>query len=470
MNTPKRRVHEDGSVTFIVRFRHGPNTNKAGTGRLQTSETFSTEKQAIEFSKWLDALGPQGALDRLYAGDQAASVPSLDTVAADHIAHLEGASEGHRIKMRRLWDRTWSPRIGATRADQISRDMLVRALDDLARNGRAPGRGYSEKSLYNQRGLLYGVLTRCVDQEYLHRNPGAKLSLPQVTVAIDADDDEGAEMVCLTTPEWWRIYAAMTPHYQPFVRFLVGTAARWGEAVAMRVGDVDLHGDTVRIRRALKWSPDGNHVIGPPKTKKSKRTVVLPPEVAADLEDLVAGRGARELLFPAPRGGMIAHRTFWSDHWRPALWRAQRCDEHMVEGCRCGTAHPSRCKVHDTPPPPCGCAGTLKQSPRIHDLRHTHASWLLARNTPIHVVQARLGHESIQTTVDTYSHLLPDAQLMAAEAASLAFAGGPAGQTWQLPRIDSLPDAAVLELAAAVQREAERRGLSAGPVRKQIEA
>ena len=40
-------------------------------------------------------------------------------------------------------------------------------------------------------------------------------------------------------------------------------------------------------------------------------------------------------------------------------------------------------------------------------------------------VQARLGHESIQTTVDTYSHLLPDAQRMAQEAAALAFVSRP---------------------------------------------
>ena len=44
---------------------------------------------------------------------------------------------------------------------------------------------------------------------------------------------------------------------------------------------------------------------------------------------------------------------------------------------------------------------------RFHDLRHTHATFLLLAGVPIHVVQARLGHGSIQTTVDTYGHLLP---------------------------------------------------------------
>ena len=44
---------------------------------------------------------------------------------------------------------------------------------------------------------------------------------------------------------------------------------------------------------------------------------------------------------------------------------------------------------------------------RFRDLRHTHASLLLTYNIPIHVVQARMGHESVQTTVDTYGHVLP---------------------------------------------------------------
>jgi integrase len=50
----------------------------------------------------------------------------------------------------------------------------------------------------------------------------------------------------------------------------------------------------------------------------------------------------------------------------------------------------------------CGITGV-----RLHDLRHTHASILLCSGVPINVVQARMGHESIQTTIDCYGHLLP---------------------------------------------------------------
>lgn len=418
MIRPKKHVATDGTVTHKVRFRHGISVK---TGKpMQRSETFTVKKEAEQFAVWLKALGSQGALDMLYAAEeQAEVVPTLDVVAADHIEHLTGIEEGTRLGYTRLWGRTWSPLIGGLPANRLDADDVRRAVNHLALS-------YATKSLENQRGLLSGVVTRCIEKGYLSKNPAKGVRLPEgkrVQVGSEDEDDDDGEMVCLTHAEWEALYDAFDVHYQPFVRFLVGSGCRWGEAVVLRRGDFDLDAQTVKIRRALKWSPDGNRVIGPPKTKKGKRTIALPGEVCDDLAVLLDGKAGRDLAFTAPRGGMIVHRTFWSKNWRPALWRAQHCAEHTEAACRCGTGEPHRCKVHDKAPGPCGCKGTLTQAPRIHDLRHTHASWLLAAGVPIYVVQARLGHESIQTTVDTYGHLLPDAQLAAAAAADLAFAG-----------------------------------------------
>ena len=51
----------------------------------------------------------------------------------------------------------------------------------------------------------------------------------------------------------------------------------------------------------------------------------------------------------------------------------------------------------------------IGKTPNIHDLRQTYASWLLADNAPLNVVQRNLGHENIQTTVGIYGHLSPGA-------------------------------------------------------------
>ena len=72
----------------------------------------------------------------------------------------------------------------------------------------------------------------------------------------------------------------------------------------------------------------------------------------------------------------------------------------------------------------CEAAGVvlLGNAPNIHDLRHTHASWLISRGVPLPYIQARLGHEKITTTVDTYGHLVPDAheQMASVVASTLA--------------------------------------------------
>lgn len=63
----------------------------------------------------------------------------------------------------------------------------------------------------------------------------------------------------------------------------------------------------------------------------------------------------------------------------------------------------------------------LGKAPRIHDLRHSHASAVLAAGISLFDLSRRLGHSSIKVTADTYGHLMPEAQVQAERAASLTF-------------------------------------------------
>lgn len=359
-----RKVEPLPTGRFKIRFRYG--------GR-QTSETFDTRREATRFASLLDALGPQGALEQLEEDRQAVTVPTLNEVAADHIEHLTGIENGTRLGYTRLWGRTWAPHVGHIPVTQVNRDAIAKAVNEL-------GRSYSHKSLQNQRGLLAAVLERAIEHGHLRTNPAKKLRLPR------GQEADRVEMRILTHPEFEQIDAAMTAHYRPLLRFLYGTGCRWGEAVALTVADV--RRPNVHFRRALKWSPDGKRYVGSTKTPKSNRVIELPWQILDEIDELCTGKNGADLLFTAPRGGQVLHRTFWSRSWLPA-----------VDG--------------------------LQPRPRPHDLRHTHASQLLARGVPPHIVQARLGHSSIQVTVNTYGHLMPDAQRMAADAASLAFGEPP---------------------------------------------
>lgn len=361
-----RKVESLPSGRYKVRFRHG---------KRQSSETFDRLAEAKQFASWLDALGAQGALDMLYEAEQDKAIPTMDELAAAHIEHLSAVEPGTRLNYERLWARTWGPQFGAVRAHRLTKDDVNKALGAL-------GARYSHKSLENQRGLLAGVLERAIEHEHVKKNVAKGIQLPAGRPSRGKD-----EMRVLTLDEFRAIEDALDEHYRPLLRFLWGTGCRWGEAVALPVSSVRL--PNIHIRQALKWSPDNERRIGIPKTKKSRRTISLPTAVQDDLSLLCEGKKSAELVFTAKRGGPVLHRTFWSRYWLPAI------------------------------------ASIEDPKPRIHDLRHGHASHLLANGVPIHIVQARLGHTSIKTTVDTYSHLLPDAQRMAQDAASLAFVGRP---------------------------------------------
>ena len=61
---------------------------------------------------------------------------------------------------------------------------------------------------------------------------------------------------------------------------------------------------------------------------------------------------------------------------------------------------------------------------RFHDLRHTHVAWLIAGGAPLPHIQARLGHESITTTIDTYGHLLAAGDELISRIIDTALTGG----------------------------------------------
>ena len=67
----------------------------------------------------------------------------------------------------------------------------------------------------------------------------------------------------------------------------------------------------------------------------------------------------------------------------------------------------------------------LKKSPRIHDLRHTYASWMLAGDNPMSMFELSrlMGHESMDTTMKVYSHLMPEALRKGAEVMGAAMDG-----------------------------------------------
>jgi integrase len=92
-----------------------------------------------------------------------------------------------------------------------------------------------------------------------------------------------ADMVCLSRDEVAKLLDNVTEYWRPLVEFLVASGCRWGEATALRPCDVNRVAGTVRITRA--WKPiAGGYELGPPKTRKSIRTINVPITVLEKLD------------------------------------------------------------------------------------------------------------------------------------------------------------------------------------------
>jgi len=268
--------------------------------------------------------------------------------------------------------------------------------------------GMGAKTLRNVHALLSAAVTWAIDNKKVARsdNPAKNIRLPKYTPA---------EMTFLTPAEFGLFVSYFGEPYQLMVRVLAGTGMRWGELIALQVGDValDVEHPYVNIDKAVKRAESG-HYIGSPKSARSVRLVSLPRSLVEPLRVLIGDRDEDDWLFRGPRGGRVHYSNFYSHQWVPAV--------KAVTATRTpdGEKVPRERRI-------------TKKRIRIHDLRHTHASWLIARKVDLATVQRRLGHESITTTVDRYGHLDPSQLQAAARAAdaALATAGAP---------VDPLPD------------------------------
>jgi integrase len=214
--------------------------------------------------------------------------------------------------------------------------------------------------------LVAQILRSAVESGYLNKTPCIGVSLPRM---------QPREARYLTADEVWRIAESIREPCGTLVFVLAYGGLRWGEAAALRREGCELLRSRLHVTESLSEVRSGFH-FGPTKTYQ-RRTVVVP----AFLRDLLAehlahrvGTEPNALVFTAPKGGPLRRKGFASGYWKPALELAGI--EHL----------------------------------RVHDLRHTCASLLIATGANPKAVQAHLGHSSIQVTFDRYGHLFPSDQ------------------------------------------------------------
>jgi integrase len=214
--------------------------------------------------------------------------------------------------------------------------------------------------------LLKEMLKHAIQWGYLDTNPAQYAERPRC---------ENPEMEVLTPEEIRRLLAHAEEPVRTLLLCAVLTGMRRGELLGLKWEDIDLEGHRLFVRRAL-WR--GKFVT--PKSRRSRRTI----DVAPTLRDALARLPSRF------RGDLVF------------------CSE------ACTALDPDNL-MHRDFPRALRRAGVRRI--RFHDLRHTYTSLLIAQGAHPKYIQVQLGHASIQTTLDRYGHLMPDAH--AAEARKL---------------------------------------------------
>jgi integrase len=327
----------------------------------QSTVTWPTMAQAEKFRALVDAVGPKRALEASGIGDtvKASSGETVGEYLDAHIASLTGVERKTIAEYNRYAQRDMKP------LRHIPLEALTRA--DVA--AWVNGLEGSGKTISNKVRFLSGALKQAVKAGKLAANPCEGVRLPR---------SEQAEMVFLDKEEYRLLHGCFSEHYKPLVEFLAASGARFSEVAALQPADVNRSEGTARIWRSWKKVPGDGWELGPPKTRRSVRTIDVPESVLSQLDY------SGQWLFTNLAGNPVRVYGFRENVWYPTVKKAR--------------------------------AKGLEKQPRIHDLRHTCASWMIAAGVDLVTIQRHLGHESIQTTINTYGHLDRNAGKAAAAA------------------------------------------------------
>lgn len=258
------------------------------------------------------------------------------------------------------------PAFGKRHLNKISPSLIQDWVTQAKREGLSP------RSIKKYHVLLSSIFRRAVRDGILVHNPCDHTELPKVIARKSRT---------LTPEEFDQLIQAVPDHYRLMLETFIETGMRWGELIALRPRHIEFLRRSITVEETIvetskKNSPTGARFILKPYPKDNEpRTFGVRQEWLDDMAEHIKAKqlGRDDLLFASKVGTPISRNSFRTHVWLPAV-KASGVDFNV----------------------------------RIHDLRHAHASWLLAGGSDLKSVMDRMGHAQIQTT-QKYLHALPDA-------------------------------------------------------------
>ena len=278
---------------------------------------------------------------------------SFESMVKIYLEDMEHRLKAYTMKTKRnLINSSILPFFGKLPLDEITPAHVRKWHNELMKNKFAPT--YLKtlhaqlSAVFNYAGKFYG----------LRENPAR--------IAGSIGSVKSEEPMKFWVPEEFERFIAFVEPPQARVGFMVmfWSGLRVGELLALCPEDIDLDAGIIHVTKSIQIM-DKQEVITPPKTKKSRRDVPIPKKLCAELRSLL-----EKTYQPEPGMRIFPHTKTW--------FYVQ-----MEKGS--------------------AAAGLTKI--RLHDLRHSYASMLINNGVPVLQVSELLGHENIETTLNTYSHL-----------------------------------------------------------------
>lgn len=318
------------------------------------SRTFARRADADLFLRQLDA-------DRLRGQwvDPADGDTAFATWAQEFLRLSRRLARSTQDTYARDLEQYIVPRFGAYRLGRMPAEEIENWLNDEIASGIAAS------SVHRHYRTLRRALQVAVEKQKIISNPCERVDPPRVP---------HREMVFLDWDEAYHLADAHSERYRAMILLAVDSGMRWSELIGLRVGKLDLGNRKVRVTEQLVQHQDRSFERTPPKTAAGVRSITFSSFTADALRDhlLAFDRCAKDdLVFVNSAGNPIMASSFRTHHLRPAQDRA---------GVRC----------------------------RFHDLRHTSVALAIAAGAHPKAIQVRMGHASINVTLDRYGHLFPE--------------------------------------------------------------
>jgi len=329
-----------------------------GERKRKYKRGFETKKEALEWER-----------EFLRKGTSSPEM-KLNSLVALYMEDMSTRLKASTIENKKAMINTkLLPILGDMQVDQIKPTTIRKWQNGIINQGYAKtylktinNQGYAKtylKTINNQVTAIFNYAVKYYD---LKENPCDK--------AGSMGKKKADSMDFYTTEEFKTVIEKVhKPHIKMGLEILYWTGMRIGELLALTLNDIDFESKTITINKSYQRIAKEDHITEP-KTPKSNRVVLIPEFLCNEIQEYIKSLyeiSADERLFPFVR-------SLFNHELKAA---ANKADIKII---------------------------------RLHDLRHSHASLLIELGFSPLIIAERLGHENIETTLETYSHLYPNKQ------------------------------------------------------------